>query len=58
LKSANDIPVLLTRKVISPDTVETRLKIGKSIVNIKSTFNGSKKYPDILFELASRKLSA
>ena len=58
MKSANDMPILLTRKVISPDTVETRLKIGKGIVNIKSTFNGKKEYSDILFELACRKLSA
>jgi hypothetical protein len=54
----NDMPVLLTRKVISHETVETRMMIGKGIVNIRSTFDGKKKYSDILFELACRKPGA
>ena len=58
MNSGNDMPILLNRKVIDKNTFQSRIKIGKDIVNIKSTFNGDKKYSDLLFELACRKLSA
>lgn len=56
--SVKDGPVLLERKIVSNRIVESKLQIGKSIVNIKSSFVGCKKYSDILYELACRKLSA
>lgn len=58
MSSEKDMPVLLKRKIINDNTVETKIKIGKTIVNIKSSFSGEKKYSDLLFELACEKLSA
>ena len=58
MSSAKDMPVLLERKIISGSIVESKLKIGKEIVNIRSSFDGDKKYSEILYELACRKLSA
>jgi hypothetical protein len=56
--SEKSMPVLLKRKVISGNIVESKIQIGKDIVNIKSSFIGEKKYSDLLFELACQKLSA
>jgi hypothetical protein len=58
MSSAKDMPVVLERKVVSGRIIESKLKIGKEIVNIRSTFDGNKRYSDILYELAYRKLSA
>jgi hypothetical protein len=56
--SSTSTPVLLKRIVIDSSIVESKVLIGKNIVNIRSTFEGNKGYSDILFDLASRKLSA
>lgn len=56
--SAKDAPVLLERKIISDLIAESKLQIGKDIVNIRSSFHGDKEYSEILYELACRKLSA
>ena len=58
MNSAQYAPVLLNRKIISNTIVESKVMIGKDIVNIKSSFTGGKKYSDLLFELACQKLSA
>ena len=58
MSSEKDMPVLLKRKVINGNIVESKIVIGKNIVNIKSSFSGEKKYSDLLFELACQKLSA
>lgn len=56
--SVKDGPALMERKNISDRIVESKIQIGKSVINIKSSFDGCKKYSDILYELACRKLSA
>ena len=58
MNSSIDSSVLLERKTISNNIVESKVQIGKDIVNIRSTFDGDKKYSDILYELAYRELSA
>jgi len=58
MNSSIDSSVLLERKTISNNIVESKIQIGKDIINIKSSFTGDKKYSDLLFELACQKLSA
>ena len=58
MNSEKDATVLLERRIISGSIVESRIHIGKEIINIRSSFEGNKKYSDVLHELACRELSA
>jgi hypothetical protein len=58
MKLSDNTSIILERRIISSTIVESKVLIGRDIINIRSTFDGDKRYSDILFELACRKLSA
>jgi hypothetical protein len=58
MKAINDQPILLKQKIVGGTIIESRIRIGKNTVNVKSSFTGSKRYSDLLFSLICQKLSA
>lgn len=54
---ANDKIILLERNIIDSKTVETKIKAGKVIINVKSIFDGEQDISELLFRIASRELN-
>jgi hypothetical protein len=46
----------LERKIIDSKTVKSRYKLGSTVFEVTSVFNGNKRYSDILYEIACEKI--
>lgn len=50
--------ILLERKILGRTTVESKVRVGKDTIVIKSIVNGRRALPDIMFDIICQKEGA